>query len=67
MNQHKVKPTPQIIVSALFNSVYNAEDEEQMNAPPNQRYGCGDKDACGLRYRRRRVVHQETISNHDEA
>nr|DAQ14870.1 MAG TPA: hypothetical protein [Caudoviricetes sp.] len=32
MNQHKVKPTPQIIVSALFNSVYNAEDEEQMNA-----------------------------------
>ena len=27
MNQHKVKPTPQIIVSALFNSV-----EEQMNA-----------------------------------
>ena len=32
MNQHKVKPTPQIIVSALFNSVYNAEDEEQMIA-----------------------------------
>lgn len=32
MNQHKVKPTPQIVVSALFNSVYNAEDEEQMNA-----------------------------------
>lgn len=32
MNQHKVKPTPQIVVSALFNSVYNAEDEEQMSA-----------------------------------
>lgn len=35
MNQHKVKPTPQIVVSALFNSVYNAEDEEQMNAATN--------------------------------
>ncbi|MBF0930828.1 MAG: hypothetical protein HXK04_04345 [Actinomyces graevenitzii] len=32
MNQHKVKPTPKIVLSALFNSIYNAEDEEQMNA-----------------------------------
>lgn len=32
MRQHRVKPTPQIVVSALLNSVYNAEDEHQMSA-----------------------------------
>lgn len=32
MQQHRVKPTPQIVVSALLNSVYNAETEHQMSA-----------------------------------
>lgn len=31
----QLEPTPQAVVSALLNSIYNAEDEEQMSAAVN--------------------------------